>query len=79
MRHLNSPENKLKIIEQLIILNDDDVFDQIEDLINKSMHRPKPTRLTKQDLIERAQQSTKSIEEKDLFKQDAVEKLTKSW
>ena len=78
MKPLN-PEYKLKIIEQLIILNDDDVFEKIETIINESIRRPKPTKLTKKDLILRAQLSNKDINEKDIFTQDSVETLTQKW
>jgi hypothetical protein len=37
MRHLNIEETKLKIIEQLIILNDVSVFEKVENLINESL------------------------------------------
>lgn len=37
MRHLNIEKTKLKIIEQLIILDDEIVFEKIENLFNESM------------------------------------------
>jgi len=72
-------DNKLKIIEQIIILNDDDVFERIERIINESIHRPKPTKLSKKDLLNRAQLANKDIHEKDIFTQDSVETLTQNW
>ena len=48
MRQLNIEETKLKIIEQLIILNDDSFFEKVENLINESLQRPKSTKLSKQ-------------------------------
>jgi len=79
MKRLSTEETKLKIIEQLIILNDDKVFEQIEILINESMQRPKLTKLTKQDLIQRAKISNTDIENNDIFSNDSVEKLSKKW
>lgn len=79
MRHLNIERTKLKIIEQLIILDDEIVFEKIEDLINESMQRPKPTKLTKQDLMDRAIISNKDIENKDIYTIEAIEKLSQKW
>jgi acetolactate synthase small subunit len=79
MKRLNTEETKLKIIEQLIILNDDTVFEQIENLINESMQRPKPAKLTKQDIIERARLSNTDIENKDIYTINTVEKLSQRW
>jgi acetolactate synthase small subunit len=79
MKRLNTEETKLKIIEQLIILNDDSVFEQIENLINESMQRPKPVKLTKQDIIERARLSNTDIENKDVYTINAVEKSAQRW
>ena len=78
MKQLNQ-DNKLKIIEQLIILNDDDVFEKIETIINESIHRPKPTKLTKKELLQRAQLASNDINEKNVFSQDSVETLTQNW
>ena len=79
MKHSDNQETKLKIIEQLIILNDDDVFDKIENIINESMHRPKSKKLTRDEIIQRAQLSNKDIEEKNILTQSDVEKLTQNW
>jgi len=79
MKQLSTEETKLKIIEQLIILNDDKVFEQIEILINESMYRPKLTKLTKQDLIQRAKLSNTDIENNDIYSNDTVEKLSQKW
>ena len=76
MRHLNIEKTKLKIIEQLIILDDEIVFKKIENLINDSIQRPKPTKLTKQDLLDRAIQSNNDIDNNDIYSIDEVEKLS---
>jgi len=75
MRHLNIDETKLKIIEQLIILNDDSVFEKVEILINESLQRPKRTKLTKQELIDRSLLSNIVIENNDIYSNDQVEKF----
>ncbi len=79
MINSSNQDNKLKIIEQLIILNDDDVFEQVENIINESLHRPKPVMLTEEEIIQRIQQANKDIKEKAVFTQDEVEKLTQNW
>lgn len=79
MRKLNMPETKLKIIEKLIILNDDKVFEKIEKIIDESLQRPKAKKYTKQELIKRAQLSNKNIESKEVISQDEVEKLAQNW
>ena len=79
MKHLNAEEKKLKIIEQLIILNDDSVFEQIENILNASIHRPKADKLTKQDLVKRAEQANLDIANNDVITQEGAEELSKSW
>ena len=79
MRHSTTQETKLKIIEQLIILNDDAIFNQIEDLISKALHRPKHIKLTQQDLINRAKLANNDIDNNQVFSQSMVEKQSKNW
>ena len=79
MRQLNIEETKLKIIEQLIILNDDSFFEKVENLINESLQRPKSTKLSKQELIDRALISNIDIENKEIYSDDQVEKLSNKW
>lgn len=79
MIHPTSQETKLKIIEQLIILNDDSVFSEIEKLISKAMHRPTYKKLSKEELENRAKQANNDIENKQVFSQSDVEKLSQSW
>ena len=63
----------------IIILDDEIVFVKIENLINESIQRPKPTKLTKQDLLDRAIQSNNDIDINDVYTVDAVEKLSQKW
>jgi len=69
----------MEIIEQLIILNDDSVFEKVENLINESLQRPKSTKLTRQKLIDRALLSNIDFENKDIYSSDLVEKLSNRW
>jgi hypothetical protein len=79
MDTINIQERKLNIIEQLIILNDDEVFQKVEELINKSLKRPDLGRFSVSDLKNRAKQANRDIAEGNLFSQDEVEEQTQSW
>jgi len=79
MRQLSIIDRKLNIIEQLIILNDDKVFKQVENILNESLHRPDLKRFSKSDLIKRAKASNTDIERGDVLSQEDVEKLAQNW
>ena len=79
MNTVNMQDRKLSIIEQLIILNDDKVFQQVEELINKSLKRPPFSKFSVTELRERAEKANQDIAEGKLFSQDEVEKLTQAW
>jgi len=79
MKQLNKQERKLNVIEQLIILNDEEVFKKVEVLINSSFKKPPLKRLTKQELENRAKISNKNIEEGEVYSQDEVEKISQNW
>ena len=75
----NIQEKKLNVIEQLIIINDEKVIKKVEDVINKSLQRPKLKRFTKQQLVKRAKLSNKDIESGNYISQNEVEKLSRKW
>jgi hypothetical protein len=79
MRQLSIIDRKLNIIEQLIIINDDKVFKQVENILNASLHRPVLKRFSKSDIIKRAKASNIDIEKGDVFMQEEVEKLSQNW
>jgi hypothetical protein len=79
MSAIKIQDRKLRIIEQLIIMNGDEVFQQIEELINKSLKRPLLSRFSVSQLMIRAEQSNLDIAEGKLFSQDEVEEQAKSW
>jgi len=79
MKQLNIQERKLNIIEQLIILNDEKVFEQVEELINSSLKRPQLKKFTKQDLEKRAKFSEANIVNGEVYSQEDVEKLSQKW
>jgi len=72
-------ERKLNIIEQLFILNDEEVFRQVEDLINRSLKRPDLPRFTIAEIKERAKQANTDIADGRLIAQDDVEEQTQTW
>lgn len=79
MSQINIQDRKLSIIEGVIILDDDHILKQVEDLINTSLHKPSLKKLTKQELVNRANQSDKDIENGDVYSQEDVEKLSQNW
>lgn len=79
MKPSNIQDRKLNIIEKLIILNDEDVFKQVEELIDSSLKRPQIKKLTKQELVARAKISNENIEKGEVFTQEEAEKLSQSW
>ena len=79
MKQLNIQERKFNIIEKLIILNDEEIFKQVEELISSSLHKTQPKRFTKQELEHRAKISNENIEKGQIFSQDEVEKLSQNW
>jgi hypothetical protein len=79
MHQLSIQSRKLNIIEQLILLDDDTVLKQIEDLINTSLNEPILKRMTKQELIQRAQLAERDIENGDVFSREEVERISQKW
>jgi hypothetical protein len=79
MHQLSIQSRKLNIIEQLILLDDDTVLKQIEDLINTSLNEPILKRMTKQELIQRAQLAERDIENGDVFSREEVERISQNW
>jgi redox-regulated HSP33 family molecular chaperone len=79
MKQLNLQERKFNIIEQLIILNDEEIFKQVEELIQTAIHNPELKRFTKQELEYRAKISEENIENGQIFSQEEVEKLSQNW
>jgi len=79
MKQLNIQERKFNIIEQLIILNDEEIFKQVEELISSSLHKTHLSQFTKRELEHRAKISNENIEKGEVFTQDEVEKLSQNW
>ena len=79
MDQINIQDRKLSIIERVIMLDDDKVLKLVEDLINTSLHKPALKKLTKQELVIRAELSNKDIENGDVYSQEDAEKLSQIW
>lgn len=79
MSQLNLQDRKLNVIEQLIILNDDNVFEKVEEIINASLRRPKVNQFSKQDLKNRAKEANLDIQNGDVYSQEEVEEMSKNW
>lgn len=79
MKQLNIQERKLHIIEQLIILNDEDIFEKVEAIIQSSFNKSPSKRLTKQELENRARIANKNIEEGEVYSQEEVEMISQNW
>lgn len=79
MKQLNIQERKFNIIEQLIILNDDEIFKQVEELIHSALQKPKLKKFTKYELEHRAKISNENIEKGQIFSQEEAERLSQNW
>jgi len=75
----NIQEKKLNIIEQLIIINDEKVFDKVEEIINSTLQRPNLKKFSKSELIERDKLANIDIENNDVISQEQVELLVNEW
>ena len=80
MKQSNIQDRKLNIIEQLIILNDEDVYNkQVEELIDSALRRPHMKRFTKQELVNRAKIANTNIANGETYTHEEAEKLAQSW
>jgi hypothetical protein len=73
---------KLNVIEYLIGLQDESLFDRIESIIIKSRKKTEDKQFrqfTEDELIERAQQSNKNYLEGKFKSQEQLEKESESW
>jgi hypothetical protein len=72
---------KMSLIEYLLGIQDEKIFNQVESTIHKSMKLIKPQDIifTKQDLIERAEFSNKQIKKGLVLSQKQLEEQVKNW
>ena len=78
---MNLQLRKMNLIEFLLGVQDEKVFNKIESTIHKSIKTVKPNDIvfTKQDLIERAEFSNKQIKKGHVLTQKELELQSKNW
>jgi len=79
MSKLSIQNRKLHLIEQVINVEDDKILQQFEELVDALLHDPSLKKLTKEELIGRAIQSEKDIENGDYYSLDEVKKISENW
>jgi hypothetical protein len=72
---------KINLIEYLLGIQDEKMFDKIESTIHKSLKSIKPVDIvfTKEELIERAEFSNKQIKKGLVLTQKELEEQSKKW
>ena len=72
---------KMNLIEYLLGVQDEKVFDKIESTIQKSIKDVKPSDIifTKNDMVERIEFSNKQIKKGHVLTQKELEKQSKNW
>lgn len=81
MKAANLQLRKMNLIEYLLGIQDEKVFEKIESTIQKSIKTVKPNDFvfTKQDLIERAEFSNNQIKKGHVLTQKELENQSKNW
>lgn len=81
MKAANLQLRKMNLIEYLLGIQDEKVFEKIESTIQKSIKTVKPNDIvfTKQDLIERAEFSNNQIKKGHVLTQKELENQSKNW
>lgn len=81
MKSMNLQLRKMNLIEYLLGVQDEKVFDKIESTIQKSMKTVKPNDIifSRQDLLERAEFSNKQIKKGHVINQKELEQQSKNW
>ena len=70
---------KLNIIEYLIGLTDENIFNIIEKIINESKNKSVSRRFTQQELIERALISNQDYQSGNFIDQNQLKAESKNW
>ena len=81
MKTMNLQLRKMNLIEYLLAVQDEKIFEKIESTIHKSIKSVKPNDLvfTRHDLIERAEFSNKQIKKGLVLTQKELEQQSKNW
>lgn len=72
---------KINLIEYLLGIQDEKIFDKVESNIHKSLKSVKPVDIvfTKDEIIERAEFSNKQIKKGHVLSQKELEAQSKNW
>ncbi len=70
---------KLNVIEYLIRLTDENIFNVIEKIVNESKNKSVNRRFTQQELIERAVKSNQDYQAGKIKNQSQLEAESKNW
>jgi hypothetical protein len=72
---------KMSLIEYLLGIQDEKIFDKVESNIHKSLKSVKPVDIvfTKEEIIERAKFSNKQIKKGYVLSQKELEAQSKNW
>jgi hypothetical protein len=72
---------KISLIEYLLGIQDEKIFDKVESNIHKSLKSVKPVDIifTKDEIIERAEFSNKQIKKGHVLSQKELEAQSKNW
>lgn len=72
---------KISLIEYLLGIQDEKIFDKVESNIHKSLKSVKPVDIvfTKDEIIERAEFSNKQIKKGNVLSQKELEAQSKNW
>jgi hypothetical protein len=81
MKSSNLQLRKINLIEYLLGIQDEKVFDKVESSIHKSLKSIKPVDIvfTKNELVERAEFSNKQIKKGLVLSQRELEAQSKNW
>ncbi len=81
MKSMSLQLRKMNLIEYLLGVQDEKVFDKIESTIQKSIKDVKPNDIifTKNDMVERVEFSNKQIKKGHVLTQKELEKQSKNW
>lgn len=81
MKNATLQARKMSLIEYLLGIQDEKVFDKLEANIHKSIktHKPSDIVFTKAELVERAEFSNKQIKKGQVLSQKDLETQSKNW
>ncbi len=79
INYTGNQDVKLRIIEQLVSINDLELLREIDNLIKSTLIQPKLKKMTHKELLKRAEESNQDIMNKLVYSQKEAEKNAKTW